>query len=391
MKPGSDMVADVRRQRGFKVKARGAERLRFVSFLALGALLVAGAAFSAGCGRTPPDPMWEPTAEDSAAIFSWIDANQGLFRAAFSEEALRACDTIMPGTTGVRMRNEIRDNPFKQRIRYNALQHVFHDEGYVFKPSFIATVDTLMTITGQETTWVHETTATVTVVESIPGEYRIQAFAYTRYLRDSLFFPSPGETLVLQLFEQTFSPIDRVVVKEFVGAGQDGAVLRKRGGQWEPWKYAGGYRFYAPNPNDAPYVVHMDLVAKRPGLPDTTMRIRLRPDTLSYGMQRLYSNEELPTFRVGDSVTIRQGGGGVLTTIQDVAAYIYFRGERYEFLTARTDRVPLTEPGVFTLFATQIPIAVLYDIEGKRLELDPEVSGAYLSTVWGIRIRVVDE
>ncbi|MFO7675804.1 MAG: hypothetical protein R6X12_05775, partial [bacterium] len=258
----------------------------------------------------------------------------------------------------------------------------------VSAPSFIASVDTLVTVAGAETTWAYETTATVTVVESIPGLLRYRAFSYTKYLRDSLIETQPGETLALPFFEQVFSPISREVVKTFEGASIDGAVLRKSGGSWSPWKWSGGSRFYAPNPNDAPYVVYMGLVAKRVGMADTTFRMLLRPDTLNYGMQRFYTTEELPTFRVGDSLTVRQTG--ILSTIGDVAAYVYFRGKRYEFLTSRSDRVPLTEPGVFTLYATQTPIDVTYEVVGDRLELDPAVSGTAVGTVWGIRIRVVE-
>jgi hypothetical protein len=373
----------MRVERGL-VRARAAAALR-----ASGALLAVVLVVAAGCGRLPPEGFWEPSAGDSAAILGWVESNRSLFSAAFNDDSLRACDTILPGTTATRLRGEIAENPFKQRFRHNALEHRFLSEGHVFKPSFIATVDTVLVVTGGESTWVRETTATVTVVESLPGRLRLRAFSYTKYLRDSLFFPNPGETLVLPFFEQAFSPINRVVEKEFAGANIDGAVLRKSGGVWSPWKWSGGSRFYAPNANDAPYVVYMGLVAKRVGEADTTLRLLLRPDTLNYGMQRFYTSEELPTFKVGDSLTIRQSG--VLSTIGDVAAYVYFRGRRYEFLTSRSDRVPLTEPGVFTLYATQTPIAVLYEVEGDRLELDPEVSGAYVGTVWGIRIRVVEQ
>ena len=105
---------------------------------------------------------------------------------------------------------------------------------------------------GTHALWLASKGATVTVVESLPGELRLRTFSYTKYLRDSLFFPSPGETLVLQFFEQSFSPLERIVRKTFTGAQTDGAVLRKVNGTWQPWKYAGGSRFFAPNPNDAP-------------------------------------------------------------------------------------------------------------------------------------------
>ena len=408
MKPDSGRVADKRYRRDFANETPGIRRRetketprrfgRTAAALVLGALLVAGwfgAALLTGCGRTPPEPFWEATAEDSAAIFGWADQNKAMLSARFNESELVPCDTVMPGGTRKTMEDEIRDNPFKQRIRYNALQYVFDQEGYVFKPSFIATIDTVMKVAGGETTWVQETSATMTVAETIPGEFRIQAFSYTKHLRDTFIEPQPGETLVMHIYDSTFSPIDYVVAKAFEGTRTDGAVLKKVDGTWQPWKYAGGSWLNAPTSGEAPYVMLMDLMAG-----GQTVRLMLRPDTLQFGMQRFYTDDELPTFRRTDSLTIAQAGVYLFPAGFDapMGAYIHFpdasgKYQRYEFFASppRNPRVPLdVPPGVYTLYASQMPIQVLYEIEGNRLELDPARSGTYVGTVWGIRIRVMD-
>jgi len=353
----------------------GHGRLLLVAVLGLG-LLVTASHF--GCGRIPPPGFWEPSAEDSTGLDNAIQAVKDVFTTSFNEMMFMEADTVMPGTTGTRLRAEIDENPFKQRFRVDSIEHVFFTDSFDLEYSFIATIDTLMEVNGAETTYVQETTATVTMVESIPGVFRMHAFSYTRYLRDSLFFPSPGETLTLQFYDTLFSDTSMVVEKNLYGTTTDGAVFKKTGGTWDLWKVGGGSRFYAPTPDDAPYLAYCYLTNG-----DQSDTIELRPDTLQSGIQRFYDMEdELPTYRVGDSIYC----SSLATTVLDAANYLHFRGERYEW--SSSDKIALTEPGVFRLYLEQIPIEVTYEATGAPFEQASEMEGDYVAVVWGIQIKV---
>jgi hypothetical protein len=343
--------------------------------LGLGLLLAAG---WFGCGRVPPPGFWEPDAADSTAIDAAVSANASLFETSFNELGFLHCDTVMPGTTGTRLRSEIAENPFKQRFRVDSMEHRFFSDSFELEYSFIATIDTLMEVNGAETTYVQETTATVTLVESIPGVLRLHAYAYTRYLRDSLFFPSPGETLRLQFYDTLFSDTSMVVEKSLYGTTTDGAVFKKSAGAWSLWKVAGGSRFYAPTPDDAPYLAYLYL--SNGEVEDT---IQLRPDTLQSGIQRFYDTEtELPVYQVGDSLRVRS----IATTVLDAANYSYLDRVRHEFRAS--DKIFLAEPGIHRLYFEQIPIEVLYEASGKPFEQGAENEGQYVSVVWGMMFKV---
>ena len=138
-----------------------------------------------------PPPFWEPDAEDTAAIEACISANRQFFASAFNELGWLAMDTVLPGTTAVRLRNEVRWNRFKQRFRCDQMQHLFLTDSFDLDYTFIAGLDSSRA----------ETTCTVTLAESIPGKLRLHAYSYTRYLFDSLIIIPPNETLRLPVYD----------------------------------------------------------------------------------------------------------------------------------------------------------------------------------------------
>ena len=302
-----------------------------------------------------PPPFWEPDAEDTAAIDACIRANKQFFASAFNELGLLAMDTVLPGTTAVRLRNEVRGNRFKQRFRCDQMQHLFFTDSFDLEYTFIA---------GLDSTWA-ETTCAVTLTETIPGKLRLHAYSYTRYLFDSLIFVPPNETLRLPVYDTLFTDTSMIVEKELAGASIDGCVLRQTGGQWELWKTAGGGRFYAPGPDDAPYIMWVCLAS---GSREDT--VWLRPDTLHYGIQRFFPLDALLTYAVGDSLRV----SGFLTNVTDAATYVYLDHVRHE---TEFGWVPLTPPGRRRLFVEVMPIEVLW-----------EMTGDYNATVWGIPIDV---
>lgn len=336
-------------------------RLR-ISVAVLG-LVVLWVVMHFGCGRMPPEPTWTPTGEDSTAIDGLVmdAANRRLFSTDFNEAGLDSISAVLPGTTATRLRNEIRENPFKQRFRCDLIQHRF--DSFALKYSLAATLDTAEL----------ETTCTVTFAETIPGDFLMHAYSWTKFIKDSVF-PS-GETLAL--YDTGFTPVDMVIEKPLSGYSMNGCVLRKTNGAWQLWKAAGGSRFYAPSADDAPYLVTVNLAS-----PDTTLVLNLRPDTADYGVQRFYDIGDevvgdsivnaLPTFQVGDTVSVTD----FLSTIGDAANFIYLNGIRYDYLEGN-NRIPLTESGLHRLFFVSVPVEVLY-----------EMGGDYTATVWGATIRV---
>lgn len=334
----------------------GRHRLRKLTGAALCVVL---AVAILGCGRTPPEGFWEPTEDDSTGIEAAVEANKGYFRTGLPELALTECDTALAGSTRTVYANELLNNRFKGRFRLDAMEHVF-DSVYL-KSTFIAGLDTLS----------QETTCTVTMAETIFGTLRMHAWAKSDSLGETLFFPSPGETLRLPFYADSMTPCDDTIEKPIEGASIEGCVLKKIDGTWRLWKMAGGGRFYAPKPADAPYILQFYLN----GPDDRVDTVVLRPDTSQYGIQRFYSvdpaDEQLLTYAVGDWVRVSN-----LTTNQLVALdYLHFNGRRYEFSdTVKFDSV---NPGIHRLSLEHIPGPVLWETEGE-----------YNATTWGIPIRI---
>jgi hypothetical protein len=328
--------------------------------LAGAALAVALCLMLLGCGRTPPVGFWEPTKDDSAGIKSAIEANKGYFKTGLAELAMVLCDTVLPGTTATILRKELLGNPFKQRFRLNQLEHVFYTDSYQMKYTFIAGLDTLA----------QETTCTVTLAETIPGMLRMHAWEMTDSLRESLIIVPPAETLRLPFYASVMTPRDTVIQKVLAGASTDGCVLKKVNGAWVLWKMAGGGRFYAPGPEDAPIIGSFRLVSA-----NRTDTVTLRPDTLHYGIQRLFSvdpaDHQLLTFSTGDSVKV----SNLVTNMGDAYDYLYFNGRRYEF--GDVVKFDSVTPGIYRLFLEHIPAPVLWEVLGK-----------YTATAWGVPILV---
>ncbi len=334
--------------------------------LAVAVLAVALCLVLFGCGRTAPEGFWEPTKDDSAGIKAAIELNKGYFKTGLAELAMVLCDSALPGTTATILKKELQGNPFKQRFRLNQLEHVFYTDSFQMKYTFIAGLDTLK----------QETTCTVSLAETIPGVLRMHAYGMTDSLRESLIIIPPAETLRLPFYADTMTARDTVIEKRIGGASTDGCVLKKIGGVWQLWKMSGGGRFYAPGPEDAPYILSLRFVSS-----SRTDTVTLRPDTLHYGIQRLFSvdtaDHQLLTFSTGDWVTV----SNLLTNQGDAFDYLYFNGRRYEFKTGvvvdtvKFDSVP---PGIYRLSLEHIPAPVLWEVLGK-----------YVATTWGVPIRIV--
>ncbi|MGQ9707366.1 MAG: hypothetical protein ACUVUR_00625 [bacterium] len=306
-----------------------------------------------GCGRMPPAEIWQPSATDSAAIDAVVNANKQLLKVDFNEAGFQHLEWVVPDSV---INKAIKDNPFKQRYICDSMQHFFFAESSKWDYRFVATADSAL----------QETTATVTAVETIPGILRLHAARYTRFLQDSIII-TPSETIRLKFYDTLFTDTSMVVEKPLLGVVTSGCVLRKENGEWRFWKLAGAQRFYAPNPEDAPYLAAVYMT--NGSRVDT---FSLRPDTLHYGVQRFYDYPDgLLSYNAGDSLWVT----ALLTAVLDASNFIFFQGNRYRLATA--NKMVLNQTGVQRLYIEQIPYAVLYDAGG---ELN--------ATVWGIPINV---
>lgn len=322
-----------------------------------GPLLVAGAVLAVlllfSCGRMPPAEIWAPGAADTAAIDTVVKANKQLLKVDFNEKGFQYLEWVVPDSI---IKKAISDNPFKQRYISDSMEHVFNAGLSKWSYKFIARADTA----------IQETTATVTVVETIPGVLRLHAIKYTRFVKESIIV-TPSETIRLMYYDTVFTDTSLVVEKPLFGVVTGGCVLRKEKGEWRFWKLAGGERFYAPNPEDAPYFITVYMTN---GVRSDTFQ--LRPDTLHYGIQRFYNYPDgLLSYPLGDSLWVT----ALLTAATEASNFIFFGGNRYRLAAA--NRIKFTEAGVQRLYVEQIPYVVLFDAGG---ELN--------ATVWGIPIYV---
>jgi len=318
-----------------------------------------------GCGRTPPEGFWEPTKDDTAGIVQAVEAKKNYFRTGLAELAMQYCDTAIAGTTGTIFANELRGNRFKARFLHDSMQHIFDSNPMYY--TYIAGLDTLN----------QETTCTVTLTESIFGKLRMHAKAKTDSLRDSLVPVGEGETLRLPFYSDTMTPCNIYIEKPISGASVEGCVLKKVDGVWQLWKLAGGGRFYAPGPADAPAIGYAFVRSSRKDSV-TIDTVLLRPDTTHFGIQRFYSvaaaDSQLLTYSVGD--WLRVSKSDVVTNQLIAFDYLYFNGRRYEFGdTVKFDAVP---PGsIYRLSLEHVPGQVLW-----------ETKGDYNAVAWGIPIRI---
>lgn len=346
----------------------GRHRLRRLAGVALCALLAA-AIF--GCGRTAPEGFWEPTKDDTAGIKAAVEANKSLFRTGLAELAMQMCDTALPGTTRTILTKELTGNPYKSRFRLDSLQHVLYGDSYDLAYTFIAGLDTLD----------QETTCTVTMAETIPGQLLMHAWQKTDSVGVDTIKVSETEYIYLTRYSTTMDSCDTIIAKPLNGASNDGCVLKKVNGVWQLWKMAGGGRFYAPAQEDAPIIYwfylksseRTDTVVLRPGLNPNDPK-----DTLRYAIQRFYSagiidsaDNQMLEYAVDDWVMVTNPR----TNQGDAFDYLHFNGRRYEF----DDTVKFTaaDTGIHRLSVEHVPATVLW-----------ETDGFYNATVWGIPIRI---
>jgi hypothetical protein len=304
---------------------------------------------------------------------------------------MQFCDTALPGTTRTLLSKALTGDRFRARFRLNAMEHVL--DSHDFKYTFIAglNLDSLLRVDSSknpwETTWVEpssETTCTVTMAETIPGKVRMHAWEKTTYLRDSVIIIPPADTQRLPFYTDVMNPCDTIIEKPIDGASIEGCVLKKVNGEWQLWKMAGGGRFYAPGPQDAPSIYWFYL--KSSGRTDTVI---LRPglntddpnEMLHYAIQRFYSagiidsaDNQLLKYAVGDWVTV----SNLRTNQGNAYDYLYFNGRRYE--SKDTVKFAAADTGIHRLSLEHIPATVLWEVDAAK--------SPYNATTWGIPIRI---
>jgi hypothetical protein len=340
-----------------------------------------------GCGRTPPAALWSWTAEDSTKVTTLVAAWKDSMKSHFEEDsALSEAVTYLPDTTRKLLRKAVKDNPFKQHWFPRMFYRRF-DSLHVVSDSITQTKDTTVTVKLLEyfdgKVYMRLDSATKYLGDSVIGgiTYRVYGnssdttgnrFRYMR--RDSVF---PQDTLLL-------IPVHGVA-ESYLYFEPNDKVNRT---DWVLKRLSGGKRYASPDEATAPYLGALQLTTPA-GRRDT---IVLRPDSLHYGMQRLYRRDSLLTYRVGDSISIEIVSGFVLNNYSfdpiDITGFVHLPNPADPERSIRRCISTIPATTINTTFAFSTPgLQFIYIELIPRPVLSERVEN-FSSRVWGIPIQV---
>lgn len=313
------------------------------------------------CGRLPPEKFWTGDNADSSNVKQEIEKyNKDEWQGYLSRfDFIGTVDTIKFQSTTIFPGDETRSLEFRIKQAY-------------FPNRLTITLDNPETDTNF--TFVYDTTVTVDLVTKIKGTVMIGCDSVHKYLRDTiigfdtLMYFDAGWTDKAVLRETIIRGdtvlADTGLVKDPNATRFSGIITKQFDGQvwrslyfepeqknasprnWKLKKTSGGSTIRIPDSeDDAPYNYYTMLREKSPGIAAET--VYDRPDTLHYGIHRLYYfPDSIWTYGAGrDSLEI-----GALTKVlnpQDSTFYFVYCDHYYsiEALGSKS-RVKIT-PGVY--------------------------------------------
>jgi hypothetical protein len=331
-----------------------------------------------GCGRLPPAAYWSWSAQDStrvtALINDWKDSLMSHFEddSALSESVNYVSDTLrsffLPSALG--------SNPYKQ--------HWFPSQFYRRFDSLHVMVDSV--------TQVQDTTVAVTLYEDFAGHVMIHIDSATKYLRDTTIggFTYPVYTTRYLPRDSVF-PNDTVISLAFSGTATRYLFIeptnKVKRDAWFVKRISGGALYYSPSVASAPFLGSLRLTTAS-GVDDTVV---LRPDSLHYGIQRLYARDSLLTFKVGDPVTLDWTAGGTALLGNywwdppDLFGFLYLPNpndpnhyiRKNIHMSQPYTTFTFDSPGLKQIYVEIVPSANLIQFQDN-----------YTSTIWGLPIQV---
>jgi len=307
-----------------------------------------------GCGRMPPEPYWTMSTEDSTTIQGIVNVWRDTFTTKFEDDFCNVAghsnaDTLkkflLADMRSIWMRPHYWPRTFKRQVT-----------DYTMVDSFIS---------------VKDTTVTVTLNENFHGMVVIKADSCT--MRDTLRLDTVIGTDTLPLYSRFFyyQP-DTVVENSFDGYGSRSLHFDKKDGSWKLKKISGGLRIFVPNENDAPY---LSLCSLRTRV--KSVGIQLRPDTIRYGIQRMYNMDSIMSFPPTDTFTMRVMNYDPIIDF----SFLHYKGQRYDLSS-----IP-------TAFLGTFPITLSSRWNNIMVELAPwqglTERGNYNAIFWSLPVRIV--
>jgi hypothetical protein len=309
-------------------------------FLVLIALLII--IFVGSCGRMPPEEFWTWTKEDSIAIQAIVDKWKPFFTTSFEDSTYPI--NYIADTVAKNIRKSVTSLWVKQHFWPKALFRTI--ESYQMIDSFIP---------------VKDTTVTVKIIESIAGKIRIIAESSTVYLAETTIgnnnYPLYSRRFVKvgTAYQFIRKLTDSIVGSDtffhydtITGVNHDSLVENPYKGysvrfmhferdretnQWYLAKITGGARLFIPSEADAPYLSACSLKTST-----KAYYVLARPDTLRYGIQRLYPLDSIISFGANETLLVRISGFDPTL----ILGFIHYNKKRYDITVTTATTTPVT-------------------------------------------------
>jgi hypothetical protein len=339
------------------------------------ALVAAGLVLVAGCGRLPPESYWSWSTDDSTKVRAIIDTWKASLKSDFAD-AVEQSDVIsyIPDTTKRALHQSMRENPYKPRWFPKTFSRSF-------------TADSMI-----DSVWVtKDTTIEARLKEVFTGLAVITTDSVTRLRNPDTVIGG----MHFQIFDTFFTPQETTITVEvnatcdrelFLVSVNNGVEDKVNRSEWQVKRIKGAGQYYCPDVSNAPYLGSIQLVANT-GRRDTFW---LRPDTIHWGVQRLYHKDSLLTYAVGESIQVCLNPtwssgrpyfqGQLMFDPPDMAAFLHIGHQRRNLKIV----TPYT---TFAFSAADVGMKQIY-VEIVRRDPLTERTGDFTSCMWAIPVTV---
>lgn len=344
---------------------------------------VVGLALLTSCGRMPPPEFWTWSEQDSIKVMNIVAGWKDTLWSWIEEDpAISQPITVIPDTARKVLRKSMRE----KKLRPASLPRSFFFPGA--GGNFYRVFDSLHTMV-ESVIVTKDTTVTVKLNEHFAGHMYIVTDSHVRYILDTVINGMP-----FKLYDSTFSPHVETITVNLHGWSERyleiEPVDKAKRDQWVVKKVSGGARIGCPDDVTAPFLGGIQLVTTT-GRRDTLV---LRPDSLHWGIQRLYPRDSLLSYTTRDSITLILSRAVLLNhwywEPEDVVLFLHLphptapdKSER------RLVRAPIgasppyqatfrfSTPGLKQIYVEVIPISAL-----------TEPNAEFASRLWGITLDI---